>query len=401
MNEDLERQLHALYRQAPSARVGAIRIKRSSPWVTYVGRGLTTAVVVVVAVILGAALAADRSGNHAATQPSTAATAQADRIGLPRSTRVCAFAANRDLLVTALEAQDRSVCDPFVSTDGGASWRSLPLSSQPSVTPQQPRESVSAVAIGPNGSLILLGTTNGRILRADGPTAALVDAYEAPAGTFQPAVERFVFEGGRVYAALRGLLESDDLGRNWRDISARLGGLGADITQRPRFGVGGPVVLQNEIVVGIGGNTPGVTGLWSTADDGATWRRFDGSELTGGGPATGEQGMAAGNFGLAIAAPGPGRTTLTGTPLPLVSLTMDHGRSWIAADSGLPGSVDSLAVVSGQLVAETASGPFVFGPDRKWHAQSGRLPDYRLLGISGGTIWGESGGALIRIEHRP
>lgn len=132
-------------------------------------------------------------------------------------------------------------------------------------------ESPTSVGIHDSGALFA-GTSQGRLMRRDDwYGTSWREVFRAPAGTFQPVVQRFTFAAGFTYVGLKGVLLSEDNGP-WRDVTSGLGDL-PGLEQRGRFGVTGPVVIGDRLIVGIGGLQPLSTGIWVRAPHGA-WSRL-------------------------------------------------------------------------------------------------------------------------------
>lgn len=397
--DDLAERLSSLYGGAMHVRVGHVQLNRRVPGMRRVG-ALTAAIAIVVGLAVLQGLPPREPGQSATTPtpnvPAAAASTASPTIVVaasPDGLRPCILAAVGEVLFGAFERSLGAGCDPYLSQDDGKSWRALSFGTEPTAIPQQLRESITAVAVGARGTPLLVGTSNGRILRADLGNPTLSTVYRAPGGTFQPIVGGFAFDADRAFATVRGVLRSDDDGRTWQDISVGLGSLSSDPRARPRFGTAGPIIIGAEVVVGVGGNTPGLTGVWASNDLGTSWSRYGTGTL--GAPATGERGLASFGTTLLVAGPGLGWTDADGRPIPRVSLTSDHGRTWQAADRGLAIDVDSLAVSNGRAIAGTATGPQIYA-DGVWRLIA-TAQDFRLLTATTTTVWGAAGGQLVRV----
>jgi hypothetical protein len=281
---------------------------------------------------------------------------------------VCSVDADGGVVIAAFaEGTDADrICALFISTDGAATWSRSAISFQAAVTAPAKLESVSAVAIHRGSGGLLVGTTNGRILRSDGPDKPWRTVFQAPTGTFQPVVGGFSVPtsavGGTIYAALKGILRSDDGGRTWRDVTAGIGDLPAQMEKRTRFDTAGPVQDGDRVIVGIGGLQPGATGLWISADGSPPWRRSTGA------PGTGERGLAAHGGFIVVAL--PAGTDASGRPTVTALASRDGGSSWQPADAGIAANSITRLIDAqvGAVGIAAAAGNVVFAlqPDLSW-----------------------------------
>lgn len=234
-------------------------------------------------------------------------------------------------------------------------------------------ESPTSVAIHDSGALFV-GTSQGRVLRRDDwYGTSWQQVFRAPAGTFQPVVQRFTFAGGFTYVALKGVLLSEDNGP-WRDVTSGLGDLPA-LAQRGRFGVTGPVVAGDRLIVEIGGLQPLSTGIWVRTPD-ATW-----SKATLQGP-------------LSDIASDRRRVVALRADTSETQISDDAGASW----RSIPAPEQLIRVVPTALgfVARSQRTLYVLDQDRWWPAMS--LGDGTALAATGREIAIASGRSVQRVR---
>jgi hypothetical protein len=365
-------------------------------------------VVALLAVALGSMLGDFRRGGTAAPTPgSPAATGSAGQVLAPAPSpvrvgpdaRACAVAASNGAYLAAFGASptDRTglqgtPCLLYTSADGQR-WERAPIEPGPAVSaPGIGGESVHVVGINPATGALFAGTTNGRILRAERLGEPWRSVFEPPAGTFQPVVLGFAFDGRRAYASMKGLLVSDDDGRSWRDSSVGIGTLRPGLETRGRFGTSAPVRSMNEIFLGIGGVIEGTTGMWATPDGGKTWRKV---EALG----TGEVGIAARDGLIALARQYP--MDPTGSPLIPAQVSWDGGRTWMDTAT-LPRGVSIISLTTGDafhpVIAGTTDGVYLLARDLSWTRLAVEPGTVGAITLTGARVYAAGQNGLWRID---
>lgn len=391
-NAELRRNDALLARRGPLPAVGPMRQPRRTS-LGFVRPVLLGAATLVFALVAGTQLAAWRaqtpasSGTPAPTV-GTPAGAPASPVKVGPDARACAVVASaRAYLATFSVADGTDLrCSLYTSADGER-WQRATLDlraagEQPNGSQQPAGETVLAVGINSATGSLFAGTTYGRILRADGLGAPWRSVSEPPAGTFQPIVTGFLFDGQRGYAAMKGLLVSEDDGRTWRDSSVGIGSFKAGLETRGRFGTSAPVRSLNDVFLGIGGVLEGTTGIWATADGGRAWRRIDVA-------ATGEYGIAARDGLIAVALPNP--FDETGKPIAPARASSDGGRTW-RETATLPRGVQisSMVAASNWIAAGTSEGVFLLNNDLSWTRLSPQPRGIRGIAFTNGQLYAAS-----------
>lgn len=258
---DLEQRLDRIIdHEARSASVVRVHGRVRLPIPTPLGRAAGAGAISLLVLILAGVGVLDRvqqgEDRRPATQPAAAPTPQ--RIGPARP--ACAAASEGPVVVAAFKTG--GACLIEVSTDRGQTW------SVGRLIGAEAAESVLSLEIGPSAAFALAGTSSGKIFRAEHPYTEW-SVVHAGSG-FQPVVRSITMSAatGRIYAAVKGVVVSEDAGRTWRDMSIGLG----DLRERGRFAAAGAGELGTGIVVALNGNIP-EAGVWLRERDGA-WRQI-------------------------------------------------------------------------------------------------------------------------------